>query len=167
MVTGVVVALYGRCRGHLRHTDGARIDPIRAAVRREHERVPGLPEMNAGAGIVEDPVGRLPVQQPEVICFQKVLQHDFVIAAYLHAPLMDEPQGVQRQMPEIPRDRIEEMLQRWSVVRFADEDPVAEHLAAERDEVPARPVQGAPIPRVRDRGQGAGRGRTFSRGTRN
>ena len=113
-----------------------------------------LPEMDAGAGIVEDPVGRLPVQQTEVIRFQKVLQHDFVIAPYLHAPLMDELQVGQRQMSEILRNRIEEMLQRWSVVRFADEYPVAEQLAAKRDEAPAQPVRGAPIPRVRDRGQG-------------
>ena len=67
--------------------------------------------MDAGVGIVEYPVGRLPVQQTEVIRFQKVLQHDFVIARYLHAPLMDEPQIGQRQMSKIPRNRIEEILQ--------------------------------------------------------
>ena len=33
VVTGVVVTLYGRCLGYLRHADGARVDSVQAAVR--------------------------------------------------------------------------------------------------------------------------------------
>jgi hypothetical protein len=96
---------------------------------------PVAPEMNAGARVVEDAVGRVRVQELEVVGLEEVVDEHFHVARDVKLDAVHEPQIGERQVTHVARDRIEEFVQRLCRGVFTHEHPVGEALTAHRQEL--------------------------------